>query len=79
VKAEGSLACRDHGIVEYKIRRERRAKSKITALSFRRADSFLSLLVRMPHNLPNYCKILGNCQKSKKFRKHKGVPTISSG
>jgi len=39
VKAEGSLSCADHEMVEFKSPREAsRAKSKLTTLDFRRAD-----------------------------------------
>lgn len=55
--------------MEFGVLREgSKAENKITTLDFRRAD-FMDPLIRIPHNLPNYSKILGNCQKSKKFRK----------
>ncbi|GAB0206162.1 hypothetical protein GRJ2_003081800 [Grus japonensis] len=51
VKLKGSLGCRDHEMVEFKILRAvRRAHSKLTALAFRRADLglFRGLLGRVP-------------------------------
>ena len=51
VKAEGSLGCSDHEIVEFRIVRGwSRVKSKITVLDFRRADFglFRYLLGRVP-------------------------------
>ncbi|GAB0205586.1 hypothetical protein GRJ2_003024200 [Grus japonensis] len=51
VKLEGSLGCRDHEMVEFKILRAvRRVHSKLTTLDFRRADFglFRDLLGRVP-------------------------------
>jgi len=51
VKVKGSLGCSDHKMVEFKIlRAERRVRSKLTTLDFRRADSGLlrDLLGRIP-------------------------------
>ncbi|GAB0206713.1 hypothetical protein GRJ2_003136900 [Grus japonensis] len=51
VKLKGSLGCRDHEMVEFKIlRAARRVRSKLTALDFRRADFGLlrDLLGRIP-------------------------------
>ncbi|GAB0193347.1 nucleoside diphosphate kinase 6 [Grus japonensis] len=53
VKLKGSLGCRDHETVEFKILRAvRRAHSKLTALDFRRADFglFRDLLGRLPRD-----------------------------
>ncbi|GAB0204032.1 polycomb group RING finger protein 3-like [Grus japonensis] len=51
VKLKGSLGCRDHEMVEFRIlRAARRAHSKLTTLDFRRADLglFRDLLGRIP-------------------------------
>ncbi|GAB0208438.1 hypothetical protein GRJ2_003309500 [Grus japonensis] len=51
VKLKGSLGCNDHKMVEFRIlRAARRARSKLTALDFRRADLglFRDLLGRIP-------------------------------
>ncbi|GAB0204079.1 mitochondrial enolase superfamily member 1 [Grus japonensis] len=51
VKLKGSLGCSDHKMVEFRILRAvRRARSKLTALDFRRADFglFRDLLGRIP-------------------------------
>ncbi|GAB0207584.1 hypothetical protein GRJ2_003224100 [Grus japonensis] len=51
IKLKGSLGCSDHEMVEFRIlRAARRARSKLTTLDFRRADSglFRDLLGRIP-------------------------------
>lgn len=49
MKAKGRLGCGDHEVVEFRIPRVRRAKSKLTTLNFRRAgsDIYNSLLGRV--------------------------------
>lgn len=74
------LGCSEE-MIEFRILREgSKAKNKIATLDFRRADFgyFMDPLIRIPHNLPNYSKILGNCQKSKKICKQE-VSRQSSG